>query len=523
MRKNIFLLISLLITMFVFIPDAFAAPYPPSSVITGISWGNIQPAAAIGSDLWINTWANDGNIYAGWGDGWGFGGETSGLCQGDKPYIGISKITGSGSNWSGSDIFCGGRWAPSNTHPQGKPIGMIAVGNTLYMGVTQQDVWTKYKILKSTDYGKTWYQSNGGLWDDNLWDFNSANGEVMPAFIERGPGYSNGPSDGYIYGVMDSSNDITHDLYLSRVPKSQIMTKSSYRYFAGLDGSGNATWTSDPWQKRSIFYDSSALGWGAMISYVPGLNRYLLTVSHNFAGGTYGRADGSWGLFDAPNPWGPWTTVAYYTTGINTWRDSCFKFNLSFPQKWMSSDGKNLYMTFSGSNECGQTYDALRVIPVTLTTSSTARPIGYNPNAIPACDLLSSSTAVPAGFGASYNVLSTAKELLFKVFCGSTYVDLQIGNGATTQYIYNKGYIWKNNAWQLTTFSCSNLVSSVWCVGNASNTTNFTSTELANTNYAVAYICNWTGSTWKCGCRDSTCAPQPGKTYGYWNLQAFKK
>ena len=357
-----------------FVPNsASATPYPQSSTITGISWGSIQPARGVESDLWINTWANDGNIYAGWGDGWGFGGETSGLCQGDKPYIGISKITGSGSNWSGSDIFCGGRWAPSNTHPQGKPIGMIAVGNTLYMGVTQQDVWTKYKILKSTDYGKTWYQSNGGLWDDNLWDFNSANGEVMPAFIERGPGYSTGPSDGYVYGVMDSENSTGKDLYLARVPKDQIMTRSSYRYFAGLSG-GNPTWTADAMQKKSIFYDANGTGWGSMISYVPSLNRYLLTAVHNYNASTY-LSDGSWGLFDGPNPWGPWTTVAYYTTATNPWRDSCPKFNLSFPQKWMSTDGKSLYMTFSGSNSlCGQTYDAFRVIPITLTTGTTPTP-----------------------------------------------------------------------------------------------------------------------------------------------------
>ena len=133
------------------------------------------------------------------------------------------------------------------------------------------------------------------------------------------------------------------------------------------------------------------------------------------------------------------------------------------------------------------------------------------------CHLLTSSTAVPAGYGASYNVLSTAKELLMSVLCNTTSATITIGNNSQTQYIYNKGYTYKGGAWQQVSYSCSNLVSSAWCVGNANATINLTTTELSNVNYILGYVCTWSGTQWQCGCRDSSCS------VNYWNLQEFRR
>jgi hypothetical protein len=104
-----------------------------------------------------------------------------------------------------------------------------------------------------------------------------------------------------------------------------------------------------------------------------------------------------------------------------------------------------------------------------------------------------------------------------KATCSGSSASMSVGNGNSYQYIYNQGYFWNGSNWENVTFSCSNLLSSSWCVGNASYTRTMSPSELANTNYYVAYVCSWTGSEWKCGCRDST------RTTNYWNLQAFKK
>ena len=133
------------------------------------------------------------------------------------------------------------------------------------------------------------------------------------------------------------------------------------------------------------------------------------------------------------------------------------------------------------------------------------------------CHLLTSSTATPTGYGASYNVLTTAKELLMSVLCQSTSATITLGNNSNLQYIYNKGYIYRSGAWQQVTYNCSNLISNAWCVGNANATIPLTSTEMASINYILGYICSWSGTQWQCGCRDSSCS------VNYWNLQEFKR
>ncbi len=62
----------------------------------------------------------------------------------------------------------------------------------------------------------------------------------------------------------------------------------------------------------------------------------------------------------------------------------------------------------------------------TSKPSSTPPP---TPSGPAACHLLGSSQAVPSGFGASYNVLSSAREQIFKTTCSSNSVDISLGNG----------------------------------------------------------------------------------------------
>ena len=51
-------------------------------------------------------------------------------------------------------------------------------------------------------------------------------------------------------------------------------------------------------------------------------------------------------IYDAPEPWGPWTTA--FTT--EAW-DVGPGETSSFPTKWMSPDGKTLYLVFSGNDD----------------------------------------------------------------------------------------------------------------------------------------------------------------------------
>jgi hypothetical protein len=87
-------------------------------------------------------------------------------------------------------------------------------------------------------------------------------------------------------------------------------------------------------------------------------------------------------------------------------------------------------------------------------------------------------------------------------------------------YIYNTGYLFKTggtNWTQIPYTSTEALVAGAWYPKNATTNISLTSTELAQPLNVLGYICSWTGSAWKCGCRDSAC------TQSYWMIQSFKR
>jgi hypothetical protein len=131
---------------------------------------------------------------------------------------------------------------------------------------------------------------------------------------------------------------------LCRVPKDRPADRSAYEFFAGPDGDGNPTWTADIQLQKPVFTDPNGTGWGVTCVYHRVCKRYLLAVRHN-------GDSGEWGLFDAPEPWGPWTTVAYggdfpewtYTPDPKGASKNRPAWMHTFPAKWISEDGKTLW------------------------------------------------------------------------------------------------------------------------------------------------------------------------------------
>jgi hypothetical protein len=62
--------------------------------------------------------------------------------------------------------------------------------------------------------------------------------------------------------------------------------------------------------------------------------------SHAQAGGL-----NQFSLYDAPKPWGPWTTV-YYTEDWDVDPGE----SQHLPSNWISADGKTLYLVFAGND-----------------------------------------------------------------------------------------------------------------------------------------------------------------------------
>jgi Domain of unknown function (DUF4185) len=309
-------------------------PYPPSSVIEQINFDlSTLKREAPGSDIWATGWADDGNLYTSWGDGGGFGGTN----YDGRVSMGVARIEGTPEDLRAFNVW--GGFNPESNEPPfpGKAEVIVSIDGVLYMPVSKQDVWNIAKMTKSSDHGRTWI--SGG------WDF-----YLQPTFLDYGQANRWAP-DSYLYSY--TATEGRNDFYLMRVPKDKIMIQKAYELFAGLDRDGHPIWSDDPANKKSVFTDPNGIGWWMRVVYNRGVGRYLLTTSHGSEPG-----DGSWGIFDAPDPWGPWTTVAYYSIWIDSVKKICFQ----FPSKWISPDGKTLWMIFSGRG----IYDSFNVVRAEL-------------------------------------------------------------------------------------------------------------------------------------------------------------
>jgi hypothetical protein len=325
---------------------AQAFPYPRSAVIEGVIWDfdNLVRLAP-GSDLWPVTWAADGNLYTAWGDGGGFGGTNAD----GRVSLGFARIQGSPTTLTGVNIW-GGKNTQTPATFQGKSMGMLSVEGVLYAWVSnEQDPNPTFSLAWSTDLGVHWQQADWGFAGQTF-------GETT--FLNFGQDYAGARDEYvYIYGVARDPSLFWTKVGLARVPKDQILERTAYEFYTGLDESNMPQWTRDINQWQPVFEDPNGVGITA-VSYNPGLDRYLLTTGH----GPFEDGVRRLGIFDAPEPWGPWTTVAYN----EAWGGfEGFWLGYYIPTKtpdWMSPDGQTIHLIFSGQG----TLDSFNLIKGSL-------------------------------------------------------------------------------------------------------------------------------------------------------------
>jgi len=337
-----------------------ASPYPDSPLIAEISFDqSTLVKAAPGSDQFGYTTAADNNIYLAWGDGGGFGG-TNNL---GRSSLGVSRIEGIPTSWTPFNVWGGVSPESSQAPTHGKSSnGIIAVNGVIYIYVIEQNVWTNNNLWKSTDLGMTWTDL-GQMFNEPETAY------AEPGILQFGADYQDA-RDNYIYGYCP--DQFPDGLGLFRVNKSKIENRSDYQFFAGLDTSGNPVWTSDISKEKPVFTNPAGTEWGTTATYHPYLRRYLLAVRHN-------GDSGEWGLFDAPEPWGPWTTVAYgsdfpewtYSKDPEGASSNRPAYIHNFPQKWMSSNGKTLW-------HISDRGDQFNIMKATLTLRLPAPPSGLS-------------------------------------------------------------------------------------------------------------------------------------------------
>jgi CubicO group peptidase (beta-lactamase class C family) len=309
-----------------------ATPYPPSPVIARIDWA---PADSIvrkakGSDNWPLTWGDDDHQYTAYGDGNGFEPRLP-----EKLGLGLARVAGGPEDFIGTNLR-----APAVENkgqgPAGqKASGMLMVDGVLYLLARNAG---NSRLAWSADHGANW------AWAD--WKFTTSFG--CPTLLNCGKNYA-GARDEYVYVYSHdspSAYEPADRMVLARVPKDKLKERDAYQFFVRLDENKSPIWTDDIAERGAVF-EHPGRCYRSAVTYCAGLKRYLWV---QILPGTQGertdtRFAGGFAIFDAPQPWGPWTT-AFYTENWDVGPGE----TASFPVKWMSTDGRTLWLVFSGED-----------------------------------------------------------------------------------------------------------------------------------------------------------------------------
>jgi CubicO group peptidase (beta-lactamase class C family) len=308
-----------------------AAPYPPSKAITGIAWaakGTIIRKAK-GSDNWPLTWAEDDRQYTAYGDGWGF-----------EPFVprklglGFARVEGDPPGFRGVNLRSPTGEQLGDGARSKKASGILCVEGVLYL-------WTR----NAGNAQLAWSKDHGTTWQWASWKLTSSFG--CPTFLNFGKDYA-GARDAFVYTFShdaDSAYTPADRMVLARVPKGKITQRHAYEFFKGLE-KRRPLWSKEVADRAAVFSHKGRCYRGG-ITFNAGLKRYLWV---QIIPGTEGKkADtrfaGGLAIYDAPEPWGPWTTV-YFTESWDVGPGE----TASFPTKWMSTDGKTIHLVFSGDD-----------------------------------------------------------------------------------------------------------------------------------------------------------------------------
>ena len=309
---------------------------PRSSFIKEIRWAPVETIrrAARGSDNWPLTWADDDALYGAYGDGNGFEPFTA-----EKLSMGFARITGGPVRLRRDESsLAHGRNARQRTRRQESQRPALRGRHPLPLDAQRHQFAARLvgRPRRDVDVGRLAIHRKFRL----------------PDVPELRAGTTRRPATNSFTSIhpTNSAYETADQLVLARAPKTRLRDRASYEFFSGVDGAGKPQWTRDHAQRQAVFTHAGHC-YRSRISYNAALRRYLLVqpvpgiASRDQTGRLDTRSNGGLAIYDAPEPWGPWTTVFFTDHWDVGPGDSA-----SFPTKWMSADGTTLHLVFSGDD-----------------------------------------------------------------------------------------------------------------------------------------------------------------------------
>lgn len=361
-------------------------PWERSKVFTDILFTG-KYANYTNADTWYPAWADDGNLYSPWTDGYISDSNQSGYepfdeAHPDYPcnsldFMGRKAATAQ-ARIIGSDPL---KLRIENIKPrvEASPSpygGRYPCGSLFHNGVWYYGTycltnnpdnncggvgWTEFGpfvgFRYSTDYGKTWTESPCTPVDP-LFGENPIKAKVKigaPHFVDFGRNMEHSP-DGYAYLTAHGStnpascnNWIQGDqIYLVRVkPSIENMNKiGAYEYYGGIDKNGNSIWTKDFGKIKPLVEWEGYLGC-ATVTYNHFLKKYLMCI-------TRGHKNLKWKEFyvddrydsmilESDSLTGEWRLLKYLD------RFGPVAYFVNIPSKFISEDGKRMWLSYSAN------------------------------------------------------------------------------------------------------------------------------------------------------------------------------
>ena len=335
-------------------------------------------------DVWTTTWADDDALYS-------VSDDTTGFDQACDSNLAVHRITGEpprairGVTINPMSEF--GRRAQDFDEDHDatgtwKASGFTCVDGVLYLCVYRQasssprrPVFSVYEawdasILKSYDHGTTWTKApklGRAMFPGHTF--------ATPFFVQYtkdGKGEADG-ADRFVYAV--SSNGVWNNgssMVLGRVPRDRIgrLDHGDWEFVHGFDEQDQPIWRPRHDTARYIF---RAPGRTSMtgIHHVAPLGLYILPQWHYLYLEDPARR---WKVtrfefYQAPAPWGPWTLFHTQDFQPESWYNPCF------PSKFISPDGRRLWMFVAGdfTDPGTRPFYRLHMIEVALDVDETPK------------------------------------------------------------------------------------------------------------------------------------------------------
>jgi len=270
-------------------PDS-PAPPPPIIDSVYVSAPPIRPFYSEG-DLWMSTWADDGNLYTSWGDGRGVA-QSAAFTD-----CGIACLKGTLPLLEAEERCSD---APTRMpRVDDKPSSLLFIDGRLcgHFHSPLGDAWIGY-LAHSEDYGRTWTRL--GFYEEGTpppagvspWTRDRSSPFRCMFFINMGRAYELN-QDGYVYALgIGKEWNWLGGVRLARVPRAEILEYDSYEYLSGIEDH-RPLWS--VLQSDAIALPGLWTRDQGSAMYHPGIERYLFLTARD--------------LFEAPTPWGPWTSA----------------------------------------------------------------------------------------------------------------------------------------------------------------------------------------------------------------------